>query len=93
MTETFLDTKVFDSLVRPQYHFSCNITSITSAYNYLFDEDITQEKVAEILERKIEGPHGPGNRTLISWIDKLMDYKEKNVTCNIFFEKGWDFPC
>lgn len=90
MKRCFLDSKVFELLVRPQYEFSCNISSITSCYNYLFDTSIRHDKVAKILGLNISGPLNPGNRTIRNWMGGLAKQFGHKVNVKIHFEGGWE---
>jgi site-specific DNA-cytosine methylase len=46
MEKRFLDSKVFNSLERPQYTYGCSFSSITSAFKY-FGVETNQKEVAD----------------------------------------------
>jgi hypothetical protein len=87
----YLDTGVFESLVRPQYPSSCSIASITSAVRYLSCRDIRQKDVADTLGVNIEGGRlNPGNRTVAKWLGEVARHYKLVIAVTVLFQGGWE---
>ena len=84
-----LDTRVLETLVRPQYEHSCGLTSITSALRYLFDQDLEQETVARLVGQDITSPQNPGNSTIRAWTERITTSLRLPVETDFLFGKVW----
>jgi len=86
----YLDAKVFDALVRPQYGSGCSIASITTAMRYFTDNDHSQEDVAKLINIDITSSKlGPGNRKVSSWMKEAAAQVGLKIRTKILFEGGW----
>ena len=84
--EKFINWQIFEKLARPPMKGNTAIAAITSAFNYLFNEDYKQSLIAKII----------GNTTtktcpkiLPNWIELAAAYLKLNLEVKTYFSEGW----
>ena len=74
--DRYVNNRILECLSRPQYVYSCGLTSLTCVVNFLWSHKlgiITQEVLARQLgfDAKRSGEESPGNRTILDWFRKF----------------------
>jgi hypothetical protein len=88
--DKYLDTRVLSYLVRPQYPTSCSISSITSAFRYLFEKEFIQEDFADLLGKNIKDKDlNPGNRDIKDWSEIISNKLKVKIAVTVHFKDGW----
>jgi hypothetical protein len=82
---TFLDSGVLNSLTRP-HDAPSGIASITSGFNYLFQQPFSPEVLSKIVGKVIKHPT---NEIFLMWSEIIAAYFEKQICGVVYFKGGW----
>jgi len=89
--DRYVNNRILKCLSRPQYIYSCGLTSLTCVVNFLWSRKlgiITQEVLARQLgfSAKSSGEESPGNRTILKWFRKFRAIHHLTGTENLFLD-------
>jgi len=97
--DCYVNNELLGFISRPQFEFSCSLSSLTAVFNYLYSAKLgilTSQQLAESID--IEDPEdmeeGPGNKTLMDWFDDLCKHYKVIGSSKFFIQdkdvEDWD---